>query len=93
MTIDIKNQDDYQKIYTQNFKFTLRISPGVTSFEMENFVFEGWLLTWVTVLPQIQWLKFSVLMQFDNQDLSEINISMELYLYCLFLYKINYIEF
>lgn len=40
VTRDIKNQDEIQKAYTKEFKFSIGISPGITFFAIENFAFE-----------------------------------------------------
>jgi len=37
---DIKNQDEIQKSYSDEFIFTAGISPGITFFAIENFAFE-----------------------------------------------------
>ena len=36
----IKNQDEINKVYTEEFTFSAGISPGVTFFAIENFSFE-----------------------------------------------------
>jgi hypothetical protein len=40
VTRDTKNQDEINKSYTDEFKFSAGISPGVTFFAIENFAFE-----------------------------------------------------
>ena len=37
---DIQNQDEINKVYTEEFAFTAGISPGITFFAIENFSFE-----------------------------------------------------
>jgi hypothetical protein len=40
VTRDIKNQDEINKVYTEEFTFNIGISPGITFFAIENFSFE-----------------------------------------------------
>ena len=40
VTRDIRNQDEINKIYAEEFRFSAGISPGITFFAIENFSFE-----------------------------------------------------
>ena len=40
LTRDTKKQDEVSKTYTDEFSFTVGISPGITFFAIENFAFE-----------------------------------------------------
>jgi hypothetical protein len=40
LTRSIKNEDEIDKIYTEEFTFNAGISPGITFFAIENFSFE-----------------------------------------------------
>lgn len=40
VTRDTKNQDEINKSYTDEFLFSVGISPGITFFAIENFAFE-----------------------------------------------------